>query len=241
VLGKFKIQKEEAVSQGVRRIKAEIGGRHFVLMDYVDADVLVTNPRELSREEKDERYFKMGTTLQKMHSSKAEGYGPIENGRAQFTNFKDWLLKEDHIQRINNIKDLGLLTEEHGSLDKAIAILNEYAEKFPESNYCHFDFADYNILDTDPYTVIDPAPTFVPGIIDVGRSNLIIARTGDYDSVKKFNEGYFSEDRPQDERALQATVLFNAYIKFNYWHKMKRLSHIEHVQKYLIENRSKLE
>jgi hypothetical protein len=220
--------------------EGQIGGRNYLLMDFVEGELLLKTSQDFSQDEKNAMHTEMGTILQKMHTSKVEGYGAVKEGRPQYAHFRDWLYSDENIGRIKPIAKLQLLGDEHGPIEKALEILREYEEQNPGSNYCHFDYTDYNIIDTAPYTVFDPNPIFVPGVMDMGRSALMLARMGEYNGVEKMKEGYFSTDKPYDERALQASIILTAYIKFNRWNKIKKLSHIEHVQKYLLETRSRL-
>ncbi len=207
-----------------------IGGRTYILMEYVDAPILLDVIKK--GEAKKDVSVELGKTLAQMHTSKAEGYGRVMEGKPQYKTFKEWISDEDIQDRIAYVKEQNLLTDEHGSIDRTIDILIEYAKDKDISTYCHFDFGASNILATEPPTVIDPNPMLNNGIIDIGRSMLLsISGGSDGEQLKR---GYFSE-RGCDTQALHAAIILSAYWKFAYWHKKGKTEEIENVRKYLAQ------
>lgn len=224
----------EAVGVSVPHVYREgmVGGRNYVLMEYVDAPILFDVIK--SGEAKEDISVELGKTLAQMHTSKAEGYGRVVEGKPQYETFKDWILNESIQNRIAYAKEHSLLTAEHGPIDKAVDILIGYAQSKDSSTYCHFDFGASNILATEPPTVIDPDPMLNNGIIDIGRSILLaISGGGDGEQLK---QGYFS-DEEYDAAALQAAIILSAYWKFKYWHMKDRTEEIDRVRKYLAQHK----
>jgi fructosamine-3-kinase len=207
-----------------------IGGRRYVLMQYIDAPILLDVIEK--GEAREDISIDLGKTLAKMHTAKAEGYGRVVDGKPQYETFKAWIMNEDIQKRIAYVKEHNLLTDEHGKIEKVIDVLIEYAEGKDFSTYCHFDFGASNILATEPPTVIDPDPMMNNGIIDIGRS-ILLASSGGHDG-EQLKQGYFS-DTEYNAQALQAAIILNAHWKFAYWHKKNKTNQIEHVQKYLAQ------
>jgi fructosamine-3-kinase len=214
-----------------------INGHAYTLMKYIDAPILseMYNNKELLDKG---IYFEMGHTLSVMHSPKAEGYGLVVDGKAEFTEFKDWINSEDMQKRYQYVAENMLLGEEHGSLATAIEILTEHANSEKKSSYCHDDFGASNIFATSPITVFDPNPRFNNRYLDLGRTVYNHMAKGVF--PKQLVDGYF-ENKPYNEKVLHASILINSYFKFPYAHKTKRLEIMENIKEYLIKNRHLLD
>jgi fructosamine-3-kinase len=214
-----------------------LNGHNYILMEYIDAPILgkVYNNKELIE---NKIYLEMGSILSAMHKPKAEGYGRLINGKAEFTNFQDWFESVNIKKRLNYVHENLLLEEEHGSLPTAFKILLDYFNG-KKSSYCHFDFVPFNIFNTNPITVFDPNPEFNNGYVDLGRS--VVIRIA-YDNMfpQQLVDGYFAGET-YSKKLLHASLLLNSYMKFPYWHKVKRLKQIKNVQDYLIQNKHILE
>ncbi|HET9641620.1 MAG TPA: aminoglycoside phosphotransferase family protein [Candidatus Paceibacterota bacterium] len=200
----------------------------FVLMEYIDAPTL-TNAYTQEEMTAKGIYTEMGRTLRLMHTPEAEGYGRVVGGKAEFTKFSDWLYSPDIEERIAYVKEHNLLDEEQTSIQKAFEILQEHISENPKSSYCHDDFGAANIFATTPITVFDPNPRFHNGYLDLGRS--MVSRLSHGVSPAPLIEGYF-EGAPYNQRALHAAVMLNTYMKFPYWHKVKRTEQIQRMQEY---------
>ncbi len=209
-----------------------LGEHPYTMMEYIDAPTLDTYTKEEQAKEK--IHFKMGQALCLMHKPKTEGYGKVVDGKAEFKEFKDWLLSPDIKKRFDYVKEHSLLGEEHGSLDKALEILLNHVAQEANSSYCHDDFGGNNIFATDPITVFDPSPRFNNSYIDLGRS--IFNLLPSHNAIKQFIDGYFA-DNPYDKKVLHASVLLSCYMKFPYWHKTKKFEKIKSIQEYLIESK----
>ena len=211
-----------------------LNGHAYTLMEYVDAPILgeVYSNEELL---KNGTYFEMGQTLSVMHSPKAEGYGCVVDGEAEFSEFKDWIMSEDMQKRYRYVEENALLGEEHGSLAVAIEILVEHTDSEKKSSYCHDDFGTLNIFATHPITVFDPNPKFNNRYIDLGRTlyNYIVNK-GVF--PQQLVDGYFG-NKPHDEKVLHASILISSYFKFPYAHKTKKLKSMQTIQGYLIKNK----
>jgi len=214
-----------------------LSGHVYTLMKYIDAPIL---SEAYSNEEliKNGTYFEMGHILSVMHSPKAEGYGHVVNGKAEFAEFKDWIKSEDMQKRYQYVNENNLLGEEHGSLATAIEILTEHANSEKKSSYCHDDFGASNIFATNPITVFDPNPRFNNGYIDLGRTLYNHIAKGVF--PKQLVDGYFG-NKPYDEKVLHASILINSYFKFPYAHKTKRLEIMQNIHEYLIKNKHLLD
>ncbi|MES2436402.1 MAG: phosphotransferase [Patescibacteria group bacterium] len=210
----------------------KISDRPYILMEFVDAPLL-TDAKEF-KEIKD-LPFEQGKILRQMHTAKAHGFGRIKNSKPEFETFKEWILSDDMKERINYVKEHNLLGDEHGPIDDVLTTLIAYTEKYPESTYCHFDYGGNNMLATNPLTIIDPDPMVTNGIIDIGRSMLLLSSGGYYDGAARLKAGYFGTDAI-DEKALKSAIVVNAYWKFPYWHKKNKLVPMSNVQKYLAQS-----
>ncbi len=237
--GKFLSEWEKVGVTVPHVIEEGLFGEHpYVLMKYIDAPSLGEkySPEEMI----DKKIFlQMGQTLRKMHNSKADGFGSIVDGKPQYPDFETWVnkyIKGSRFQgKIKFSKDNNLLSdEEHGSLDEAINILKDFVEKDPQSTYCHDDFSSGNIFATEPLTVFDPNPTLNHPYLDLGRSIVIAPNSkvefGEAD--KQILDGYFAGEN-FDRKALQASILLNAYMKFRYWHSVAGHQRIAKVQEFL--------
>lgn len=214
-----------------------LNGHAYTLMKYIDAPILseVYSNEELIDKE---IYFEMGQTLSLMHEPKAEGYGRVVDGKAEFSEFKDWITSEDMEKRYQYVNENMLLGEEHGSLIKAIEILIEHTNREKNSSYCHDDFGASNIFATNPITVFDPNPRFNNRYIDLGRTLYNHIAKGAF--PKQLVDGYF-RNKPYNEKVLHASILISSYFKFPYAHKTKRLEIIQNIQEYLIQNKQLLD
>lgn len=218
-----------------------LNGHQYTLMEYIDAKILkdVYRKGEMIRKE---MYIELGKILHVMHTPKAEGYGRSLGNKAEFSSFQEWFLSPEMQKKINYVKENNLLGEEHGSLDLAFKILITHVNKNKKSSYCHDDFGTSNIFATNPLTVFDSNPRFNDGYMDLGRSILmtIYNDSGFERGGKQLIKGYF-KGKKYNKKALQASILLNAYMKFPYSHKTERLEQIGYVRKYLVKTRHLLE
>lgn len=217
--------------------ESRMGEYAYILMEYVDAPTLAKAyaPEELAEKG---IYREMGQLLRLMHAPKAKGYGPVIGGNAAHSEFRKWFFGADVMAAIAYGRTHLLLGEEHGSIREAFEILQAHISEQNHSSYCHDDFSAANILATHPMTVFDPNPIFNNGYIDLGRS-LVIHISQGISQQRQLVEGYFAGDN-YSERVLHAAVLLNAYLKFCYWHNVKKSNQIENVRKYLQERRELL-
>ncbi len=217
--------------------EGRMGEYVYILMEYVDAPTLAKAyaPEELAEKG---IYREMGQLLRRMHAPKAEGYGPVIGGNAAHSGFREWFLGADVIAAIAYGRAHSLLGEEHGSMREAFEILQAHVSDQNHSSFCHDDFSAANILATHPMTVVDPNPIFNNGYIDLGRS-LVIHISQGMSQQRQLVEGYFAGG-DYSERVLHAAVLLNAYLKFCYWHNVKKSRRIENVRNYLRERRELL-
>jgi hypothetical protein len=217
--------------------EGRIGDRPFILMSFVDAPLLT----DVLKDYGDDVSIEEGKTLRLMHTAKAEGFGRVREGKPDFSSFKDWVLSEDMQGRYKEVQENGLLTDEHGSLQKVLDRLIEYSGTQEGSRYCHFDFGSNNLLATRPLTVIDPDPTLNHAVLDLGRSITLASSSGIENPGEDLKKGYFSDDVPFDEKILQAAIILNAYMKLPYWHKKDKTKAIQNVQNYLAQTRHHLD
>ncbi|MES3031916.1 MAG: aminoglycoside phosphotransferase family protein [Patescibacteria group bacterium] len=210
-----------------------INGHEYTLMEYIDAKPLneTYGKGETIRREV---YVELGKILRKMHAPETEGYGRVVDGKPQYSQFGEWLSGNDVQKQIKYVKENKLLGDEHGSLALALEILTEHVKKNKKSSYCHDDFGRANIFATNPLTVFDPRPRFNNGYIDLGRSMFItIASDGGMSGAsEQLIKGYFGGE-PFNEKALHASILLCAYMKFPYAHKVKSFERIKNAQEYL--------
>lgn len=226
----------EQVGVRVPRVLEEgiLGEHSYLLMEYIDAPIL---EKTYSGEECTEKgiYLEMGCTLRLMHAPEARGYGCVIEGKAEYSEFKDFLLDEHIQKKIRYAEENKLLGNEHGSLALAFEILIKHTHRENRSSYCHDDFRPANIFATQPLTVFDPYPGFNNRYLDLGRTvMLLIAQDGTF--PEQFIEGYF-QGEPYDKRALHAVILLTAGIKFRFWNQTKKFKGIKNVQEYLMRNK----
>jgi hypothetical protein len=198
-------------------------------MEFIDAPTLTAAYSSQELAEKGV-YREMGQTLRRMHEPNAEGYGRMVGGKAEFSALNDWLHSPDMEKRVTYVREHGLLGEEHGELQEAFDVLEAHILENPKSSYCHDDFGASNIFATSPITVFDPNPRFHNGHFDLGRTVLLQIAEGI--PPTELLAGYF-EGVPYDKDVLQAAILINAYMKFKYWHEVKKVKQIKRVQEYL--------
>lgn len=208
--------------------EGNLGEHPYILMEYINAKTVMETFSAQEMQEKGIRK-EMGRTLRLMHEPKTKGYGRVMGSGAEFPTFGEWLESPDMKRRIEYVKEHNLLGDEHGSLASALEVLKEHVEKNPESSYCHDDFGGANIFATQPLTVFDPNPRFNNNYLDLGRSvQLPLAfKVPPFE----FLAGYF-ENSECDEDVLRASILLSAYMKFPYWHKVKRHEHITNTREF---------
>lgn len=200
----------------------------YVLMEYIDAPILTDAYSSKELEEK-EIYTEMGRILRRMHTPEAAGYGRVVGGKAEFTEFRDWLYSPDLQARIAYVQEQDLLGATHGSIQTAFDVLEAHMRENPKSSYCHDDFSAANIFATTPITVFDPNPRFHNGYLDLGRS--VLRHISQGIPTSGVLDGYF-DGAAYNEEVLHAAVLLNTYMKFPYWHKVKRTAQIQRMQDY---------
>lgn len=212
-----------------------INGHAYTLMEYIDAKILKDVYRKGEMIKK-EMYVELGKILRVMHTPKAKGYGRVVDDNAQFGTFEEWIQGEDVQKQIKYVEENKLLGDEHGSLVLALDVLKEHIDKENKSSYCHDDFGTANIFATTPLTVFDPNPRFNNGYMDLGRSMIIALANdnGKAEIAEQFIRGYFGGES-FNTKALRASMLLNAYLKFPYHHKTKSFERIKNLQKYLKE------
>lgn len=215
-----------------------MSGHDYVLMEYIDAPALKD---ALSNEELISKgiYYKLGNILSIMHEPEAYGYGDAVNGKAEYTNFVDWVRSETIKKKIDYVKENKLLDDQDDSLDSAIQILTKYTEIQGKSSYCHDDFGTQNIFYTEPMTVFDPNSVFNDRYIDLG-SYIAGPLVGGGLFPEQFVSGYFS-DGVYDKKVLHAAVLLNTYLKIWRLHRVKKLTGLENIKKYLAKNKHLLD
>ena len=219
----------------------------YFLMKYIDAKTV--SEAYPGKEKVTERIFvEMGKTLRQMHQSKAQGYGLATLGKPPYSDFKTWIEKDilspesRTYKKFVYIKEHNLLhAEEHGDIYKALEILIDYVQKDTRSTYCHYDFGASNIFATKPLTVFDPDCMFNHPYIDLGRT-IFIHVFKDYNLspiADQIYEGYFGNEQC-NRKVLQASILLNAYSKFEYWHSTNS-SRVQDAQAYLSATKHFLE
>lgn len=210
-----------------------IGGHAYILMEYIDAPILMD---AYSFDELVEKglFREMGRTLRLMHTPEAKGYGRVVDGKAEYTNFKDWLFGPDMEKRIQYVEENALLGEECGSISAMRNLLLEHVQADAASSYCHDDFGGSNIFATKPLTVFDPNPRFNNGYIDLGRTMFNSIAMGIF--PKQIIEGYF-EGSMYNEKVLHAAIFLAGVMKFPYWHKVNKVEQIEETKGYFAQHK----
>lgn len=208
-----------------------LGGHSYLLMEYIDAPVLMDayTPAELNEQG---ILLEMGRTLRKMHLPTAQGYGRVVGDKPEFATFKDWISSPDMEERISYVKANKLLGDEHGSIQETSEVLAAHAER-EQSCYCHDDFGAGNIFATHPITVFDPNPRFNNRYIDLGRC--VVIHASQNITAQRLIDGYF-EDMSCDKKVLRGSILLNTYMKFPYWNKVEKFSQIKNMQEYLLSH-----
>lgn len=233
----FKVWKQAGVSVPNMIEEGKINGYNYFLMEYIDALKLSD---KYSKEEsvKHGVYFKMGSTLNTMHTPKTVGYGYVVDGKAEYLKFEDWINSPEIQGKAKYAKEHKLLSSRYGSFSKVCKILVDFVGKDNESSYCHDDFGIHNIFITDPYTVFDPDPHFNNGYIDLGRSLLyLIEKKLPLDS---FIEGYFGNNQ-YDKKILHAAIFLGIYIRLQHAYETNKLERIKNYKQYLYQNKHLLE
>lgn len=211
-----------------------IGTYKYLMMGYIDAKNL-RDHFKLGGLIRESVFVIMGSTLKQMHTTVANGYGKIINGRGQYPDFRSWISEDEEIKKcIADVKENNLLTDfDHGSIETACEILVNYVGTEPKSTYCHHDFAPANIFATNPITVFDPDPMFNHPVIDLARAIIIgISLCEKFEVYDQFVEGYFGNES-YDKKALHAAIIFEAYMKFPYWNKTDQPKRLNWLREYL--------
>jgi len=238
------LEQWEAAGVSVPHIFEEghFGEYPYMLMNFIDAPTLDKRYTSIEKLLEHNMYGEMGKMQRRMHTVPGSGFGKIiKNGdgtyEGPFTSFKEWVESEIVQDQIAHVTKSGQLTEEHGSIERAIKILLDYAEAHPGSVLCHFDLSPDNVLATEPITIFDPNPMCNLGIVDAARTILIAsASSGSTKPGEQFKAGYFLPGEFNPE-ALQAAIILAAYQKFPHWMKVNKTKNIQSAQTYLVETR----
>lgn len=233
----FKVWKQAGVNVPNIIEEGKINGYSYFLMEYIDAPKLSD---KYSDEEliKEGIYFKMGSTLNIMHTPKAVGYGYVVDGKAEYLKFEDWINSPEVQEKAEYVKKHKLLSDKYGSFSKACKILIDFVSKDNKSSYCHDDFWIHNVFSTEPYTVFDSDPHFNNGYIDLGRSLLYLIERGQ--SLDSFIDGYFGNDK-YDKKVLAAAIFFGIYIRLQHAYETNKLERIKNYKEYLYQNKHLLD
>lgn len=212
-----------------------LGEHPYAFLEYIDAQPL-KKTRTLSRLLEEETFIRMGQLLRMMHEPRTSGYGQVIDGEPEYSTFNEWIKNLSFERSIAYVREHQLLTPAHGSLDEAISRLATFAKDNPSSSYCHGDFSTYNVLDTEPLTVIDPNPRFMHGYFDLAWTLYVTVRIGNPDEVRlQYLRGYFGSDH-YDTEALRAALLLHAYTRLPYSHREHKAEYVQNVQTFLANN-----
>ncbi|MEI6396531.1 MAG: fructosamine kinase family protein [Candidatus Taylorbacteria bacterium] len=89
---------EKWASIGVKTPKifetGTIGDHHYLVMEFIDEPTLLDKYSEEQLLEM-EVFVDLGKTLRRMHEPKAEGFGRVANGKAEFDSFNEWISSEE--------------------------------------------------------------------------------------------------------------------------------------------------
>jgi len=206
----------------------------YTLMEFIDAP---TVDSQYSQEEllENEMFVEMGQTLRLMHSEKANGYGFVVDGKPEFETVEDWLAGTDMKKRFDYISEHNLLEGLEDVLEKSLAVIKQHAET-NDSTYCHDDYGPHNMFATEPITIFDTSPKFNSGYYDLGRIKFAhIAFSGNGQTTKQLLEGYFGEDKCDDE-VLNAYTFLAFCMKCPYWHQTGRQEQLEIAKNYFKQN-----
>ncbi len=211
-----------------------IAGNHYILMDYIQAEIL-RDSNTYEQLVKKGTFTEMGRILRRMHMPRAEGFGRITNGKAKYVEFRDWLESDYIAKNIRYVRENGVLSDEHGSIQTAFETLLSHMRGSATSTYCHNDFFPNNIFDTDPLTIFDPDPSLNDGYIDLGRSIIMAVGYGGLpEAGTQLTKGYF-DDESFDQSTLRSAILLNSHLKVARWHKVKNFKNITNIQRYLMQ------
>ncbi len=183
----------------------------FVIMSYIEGKPLKESKTREQRLEA-RSYVQMGLLLRKMHRSKGQGYGLInEDGTGQFASFNEWLTSDKMQRDTTRVVEKGYIDAD--TIKRASEVLNEYVIKHPQSTFCHMDFASHNIFDTEPLTVFDPGAELNVSYIDIGKALVCNIEDGG-EAMAQLIEGYESEDVSAGipSEKLDRKVLHSAFI-----------------------------
>ena len=233
----FSIWKQAGVNVPNIIEEGTINDYNYFLMDFIDAPKL-SDIYSKAESVNHGVYFKMGSTLNAMHTPKTVGYGYVVDGKAEYLKFEDWINSPEVQEKAEYVKKHKLLDNSYGTFSSACKILIDFIGNDKASSYCHYDFGIHNIFSTDPYTVFDPDPHFNNGYIDLGRSLLyLIEKDLPLDS---FIEGYFGSNQ-YDKKILHAAIFLGIYIRLQHAYETNKLDRIKNYKQYLYQNKQLLE
>ena len=214
--------------------------RPYILMNFIDSELL-GHAYKFNDLISQKTYVDIGQMFSKMHSKNVKGYGFVRDGNPQYTEFSEWFPNHAAV-RLEYIKEHSLLNDtEHGSIEDAIRIIEQYVTADGRSTYCHNDPSAHNIFATKPLTVFDPTPSFDHPYMDVGLAIvLVISEYGSEELVQQFIKGYF-DGKEFDQKILHAFVVFNSHRRIPRWHQTNRPLRIERVKEYLKKNKHLLD
>jgi RIO-like serine/threonine protein kinase len=219
--------------------EGNIGDFFYILMEYIETQTLGEKYEQSVLLEKG-MYRDLGKLLNKMHAIKIKGYTNIVNSENKpiYPTISQWLKNDIRAkEQIMYTKDHSLLNDEHGSIKDVYTVLISQINEHSHSVYCHNDFHIRNVFATEPLTVFDPWPCFHHPYMDLARSIIIsgdVSRTSE-----QLIEGYFGKEL-FDRKLLHAFIIFNAYLKFPYMHKTKRVNEMEKLKEYLLQTKHHL-
>jgi hypothetical protein len=211
-----------------------LGNYHFVLMEYIDVPIL---EKKYSKDELFDKkiYTQIGEVLRKMHEPKNSGFSNIVNDKAEpeYKDIQSWIAGDIRMHdQINYVKTSGILnSDEHGSVDDALAIIADRLKDNNESVYCHNDYNVANIFATEPLTVFDPWPCFHHPFMDLSRA-IAVSLIGTRGTDEQIIEGYFSGE-VFDRQLLQAFIVLNIVVKLKYQVETGNINGLNNFKEYL--------
>jgi RIO-like serine/threonine protein kinase len=218
--------------------QGQLHDRQYMLMDFIDAQPL--GSVKTDQEMIDEKiYMAMGSVLRKMHTPipPDKGFGKIKDGLPAFKSFTNWIRSEDLSEKYTRVQQTGVLSAyPQASIEEAIDILENYTQDQPETVYTHNDFSIYNIFDTKPLTVFDPAPGYNINYIDLGKTiaNAVAKNNIQADIEEQILEGYYENtDQRVNREILDAAIIFQGHIKLDNWIRNEKIESIKNFQNYV--------
>lgn len=202
-------------------------------MEFINAPLL---EKTMSNQDMVQRGIsrELGRIQARMHAVTAEGFG-MPYGHRKYHTFTEEV--QHHIlgSRSAELLKSGLVTPHDLEIaQQAVDLLEADIQAGRKPTLTHNDLRPYNILASDPVTVIDPEPRISHPYMCLGLTVLKSRIMGSDGEESEISAGY-AEISPIDNKVLEAAITLKAISKIRTWSRMGKTEWVKKAQQMVRE------